>query len=94
MPTLALPPQRNPIVWNIGFLTDDASCGNGVEARLLSEVAEKAQEHWLDRAEMLVASVESDELAYEHVALEPRTIVKVRYTFVGRLKPRRVASDD
>lgn len=94
MPTLAPTPPHNAIVRNIGFLMEDASCGNGVEARLLSKVAEKAQEHWLERAEMLVASMDSDESAYEHVAIEPKSIVRVRYKFVGRLKPRRFASDD
>lgn len=94
MPTLAPPPQHHAMVWDIRSLTKDSSCGNGVEASRLLRLAEEAKEHWSERAELLVASIGSDESSYESVPLVPKSVVRVRYRFVGPLKPRRLASDD
>ncbi len=94
MPTLATPSSQHAIVWDIRSPADDASCGNGEEARRLSRLAEEAKQHWLETAGMLLALVESDAPAYEHVLPEPHSVVKVRYKFVGRMEPRRFSIHD
>jgi len=97
MPTLALPPQppSYAIVANAGDLTLAESQGNGVEANRLSALVNEALAHWSQRAEVLMASVESDDgVVYKHLLPSPNFFVKVHYKAVGKLEPRRFRIDD
>lgn len=96
MPTLALPPPPLPaFVIQAGEWSEYASRGNGREAHRLTKLVGKALAHWSERAEVLVASIESDDdVSYEHLLPRPSFVVKVRYNAVGRLQPRRFEIDD
>lgn len=66
-----------------------------MEAGHLSALVDKALAHWSERAQALVAPIESDDdLSYESLLPEPSFVVKVRYRFLGKLPPRRFDIDD
>ena len=98
MPTVALPPHQRPPYAMVASAEDlilSESQGNGVEANRLFTLANEVFAHWSQRAEVLMASVESDDdVVYEHLLPSPNFVVKVRYKAVGKLEPRRFRIDD
>jgi len=90
MPAIAPLPPKPPIV-HVRPIADAL----GDEGLFISKAAEKAAEHWEDRAQwILTHSRESDELDYESVPLDDAGTVRVRYKFAGKLEPMPYEWDD
>ena len=100
MPTLALPahPPARPLaafVFQADEWMERTSDGNGLEALRLSELVNEVFTHWSQRAEVLVASTESDDdITYEHLLPRPHFVVRARFRMIGRLQPRQFTVDD
>lgn len=96
MPTLALPPQPSPaFVTHAGEWNEHASQGNGHEAVRLFDLANEVLTHWLQRAEVLVTTLqEADDYSYLSVPANRVFYVKTRYVYGGKGQPRPFDLDD
>lgn len=95
MPTLAPPQSSETADQPAEIWMTQGSQSNGKEASSILKLAQEAFEHWVQRADVLVATSElSGDLSYEHLLPTSHSVVKVRYKMVGRLEPRRYTIDD
>jgi hypothetical protein len=77
------------MLWNLHEpLVSAAPAAQSVEGRKVEEAAERAIRHWHDRAEFILAMESStDAFSYNPLPLEPALSVRVKYRYVGKLKP-------
>jgi hypothetical protein len=90
------PPFQTPIGVVLALvLPNNFSYAQSQEARQVSEAAERVQQHWNERAEVLMTDAQSTEdFSYTHLSPRPVSSVKCQYKYVGRMNPRQFPLDE
>jgi hypothetical protein len=97
MATIAapFPAIQQPTVRGFGVFREATSDPFGEAGKKLKRLIDGVVEHWCERAQTLVRELpDDDELTYSHVPFEPVSSVRVRYRYVGELKPLPFVLDD
>lgn len=89
MPALALRSRPAAFDWPLqSECSDLIPEPQGVEGRKVREAARAALRHWNERAEHLLSEqTPTDEVSYDSIPLEAAFAVRVKYKYIGELKP-------
>ena len=88
----ALPPAHVEIrpLWG----PETTVSAQGVEGQKLEQEIQQVQRHWHDRCEETLTSPGPETASYHHVPLEDAGAIRVRYTHVEALAPRKFTFED
>lgn len=71
-----------------GFWSQTPSQAISEDARKRDARAREAATHFSSRPTLVLLIAQSEDISYEHVALNPGRMVKTRYRHIGRLPAR------
>ena len=88
----ALPPANveNRTLWG----PETIASAQGVEGQKMEEEIKQVLRHWQDCCEATLSTPELESDSYRHVPFEDAGAIRVRYTRVETLSPRKFALDD